>query len=291
MEPLNLGVLISGNGSNLQAILDAIKKGHLNARVRLVLSNKTKAFGIERGKRAGVPTKVIKHKSFASREAFDQAMVDALREAGVEWIVLAGFMRLLTPTFLELCQKYFNISPFVVGAGVKTGVSIHMDNPREVGPDRIANAAAAHHLYTGPTIIVDVGTATTFDVVSKEGAFMGGAIATGINTVAEALFRRTAALPRVELVAPKRAIGTNTITAMQSGIVFGYTGLIEGIVARIQRELDEKAKVVATGGYAELMATETDVIDIINPHLTLIGLRLIYLMNRAQPDQGGDNAD
>lgn len=185
----------------------------------------------------------------------------------------------LTPTFLELCQKYFDISPFVVGAGVKTGVSIHMDNPREVGPDRIANAAAAHHLYSGPTIIVDVGTATTFDVVSREGAFMGGAIATGINTAAEALFQRTAALPRVELVAPKRAIGTNTITAMQSGIIFGYVGLIEGMVTRMQKELGEKPTVVATGGYARLMAKETTLIDIVNPDITLIGLRLIYLMN------------
>ena len=150
MEPLNLGVLISGNGSNLQAILDAIKKGHLNARVRLVLSNKTKAFGIERGKRAGVPTKVIKHKSFASREAFDQAMVDALREAGVEWIVLAGFMRLLPPTFLEAFpMRVLNIHPALLPAfpgvdaqnqalqyGVRaTGCTVHfVDAGTDTGP-------------------------------------------------------------------------------------------------------------------------------------------------------------
>ena len=186
----------------------------------------------------------------------------------------------LTPTFLELCQKYFNISPLVVGAGVKTGVRIRMDNPKEVGADRIANAAAAHHLYSGPTIIVDVGTATTFDVVSKEGDFMGGAIATGINTAAEALFTRAAALPRVELAAPKRAIGTNTIAAMQSGIIFGYVGLIEGIVTRMQKELSEKPTVVATGGYAHLMAKETSLIDTVNPDITLVGLRLIYQMNQ-----------
>ncbi|UCH42235.1 MAG: type III pantothenate kinase [Dehalococcoidales bacterium] len=196
-------------------------------------------------------------------------------------IAICSTVSPLTPTFLELCQKYFNITPFVVGAGVKTGVSIHMDNPREVGPDRIANAAAAHHLYSGPTIIVDVGTATTFDVISKDGAFMGGAIATGINTAAEALFRRTAALPRVELVAPKRAIGTNTITAMQSGIIFGFVGLIEGMVNRMWKELGEKPTVVATGGYAHLMAKETTMIDTLEPNITLIGLRLIYLMNNS----------
>lgn len=186
----------------------------------------------------------------------------------------------LIPTFLELCQKYFNISPLVVGTGIKSGVRIRMDNPREVGPDRIANAAAAHYLYSGPTIIVDVGTATTFDVISKEGDFIGGAIATGINTAAEALFTRTAALPRVELTVPKRAIGTNTIAAMQSGIVFGYVGLIEGMVTRMQKELGVKPTVVATGGYAHLMAKETSLIDTVNPDITLIGLKLIYQMNQ-----------
>ena len=169
----------------------------------------------------------------------------------------------------------------MIGAGVKTGVRIRMDNPREVGADRIVNAASAHHLYGGPVIIVDLGTATTFDTVSREGDYLGGAIAPGIITATEALFMRSAMLPRVELTHPKQAIGTNTISAMQSGIIFGYVGLIEGIVARIQQELGEKAKVVATGGYADLIAKETAVIDVVNPNLTLIGLRLIYLMNQA----------
>ncbi len=187
----------------------------------------------------------------------------------------------LTATFEELCQRYFGVSALVVASGVKTGVRIRMDNPREVGADRIVNAAAAHQLYGSPVIIVDLGTGTTFDTVSKEGDYIGGAISPGINTAAEGLFTRTAMLPRVELVPPKKAIGTNTITALQSGIVFGYVGLIEGIVARIQKELKEKAKVVATGGYAELIARETKVIDVVNPDLTLIGLRLIYEMNKA----------
>ena len=198
----------------------------------------------------------------------------------IKEIALCCVVPPLLTTFEELCQRYFHISPLVVGPGIKTGVRIRMDNPREVGTDRIANAAAAHHLYRGPVIIVDLGTATTFDTVSEEGDYLGGAIATGIGTAAEALFAKATALPRVELVHPKQAIGTNTVAAMQSGVVFGYVGLVEGIVARIQQELGEKAKVVATGGYAELIAKETTVIDEVNPDLTLVGLRLIYLMNK-----------
>ena len=203
-----------------------------------------------------------------------------LDTSDIKEIALCSVVPPLISTFDELFQRYFHISPLVVGAGVKTGVRIRMDNPREVGADRIVNAAAAHHLYGGPVIVTDLGTATTFDTVSKEGDYLGGAIAPGIITAAEALFTQAAMLPRVELTRPKRAIGTNTIAAMQSGIIFGYVGLIEGIVARIQQELGEKAKVVATGGVAELIAKETAVIDVVNPDLTLVGLRLIYLMNQ-----------
>jgi len=201
--------------------------------------------------------------------------------SGIKKVALCSVVPPLIATFEKLFQQYFNASPLVIGSGVKTGVRIRMDNPREVGADRIVNAAAAHHLYGGPVIITDLGTATTFDTVSKEGDYLGGAIAPGIITAAEGLFARAAMLPRVELTRPKQAIGTNTTSAMQSGIIFGYVGLVEGIVARIQQELEEKAKVVATGGYAELIANETSVIDTINPDLTLIGLRLIYLMNKA----------
>ncbi len=203
-----------------------------------------------------------------------------LDTSDIKEVALCSVVPPLLGTFEELFQRYFHISPMVVGPGVKTGVRIRMDNPREVGTDRIVNAAAAHHLYPGAVIITDLGTATTFDTVSKEGEYLGGAIAPGIVTAAEALFMRAAALPRVELVRPEHAVGTNTSAAMQSGIVFGYVGLIEGIVARIQQELGEKATVVATGGYAELMARETAVIDRVNPDLTLIGLRLIYMMNK-----------
>ena len=187
----------------------------------------------------------------------------------------------LLGTFLDLCTRYFHLPPFVVGPGVKTGMRIRMDNPREVGTDRIVDAVAAHHLYGGPLIIVDLGTAITFDTVSKEGDYLGGAIAPGLTIAAEALFTRTAALPRIQLVPPKRAIGTNTIDAMQSGLIFGYVGLIEGIIARIHKELGEKALVVATGGYASMLTGSTLVIDKVNSDLTLIGLRLINDMNKA----------
>ncbi len=199
----------------------------------------------------------------------------------IRGIAMCSVVPPLVAAFEDLCQRYLHISPLVVGAGIKTGVRIRMDNPREVGADRIANAAAAHNLYGGPVIITDLGTATTFDVVSKEGDYMGGAISPGIGTAAEALFMRAAMLPRVELTRPERAIGTNTIAAMQSGIVFGYVALIEGMVARIQNELGQPAKVVATGGFAGLIAGETAVINVVNPNLTLVGLRLIYQMNKA----------
>jgi type III pantothenate kinase len=155
-----------------------------------------------------------------------------------------------------------------------------MDNPREVGADRIVDAIAAHHLYGGPVIIVDMGTATTFEVVSRGGDYLGGAIAPGIMSSSEALFQRAAMLPRIELAPPGKVIGTNTIDAMKSGVVYGYVGLVEGMVQRIQKELGAKVKVVATGGFSGLIARETSVIDEVNPDLTLIGLRLVYRMNR-----------
>ncbi len=216
-------------------------------------------------------------------------LLNLLRHQGldtsdIKQAALCSVVPPLTNSFEELFQRYFHISPLVVGAGVKTGVRIRMDNPREVGADRIVNAAAAHHLYGGPIIITDFGTATTFDTVSKEGDYLGGAIAPGILTAVESLFTRAAMLPRVELSRPKHAIGTSTVTAMQSGIIFGYVGLVEGIVARIRQELGQEAKVVATGGAAHLIAKETAVIEEVNPNLTLTGLRLIYYMNRTESD-------
>jgi type III pantothenate kinase len=213
-------------------------------------------------------------------------LLNLLRQQGLDVsdmtkVSMCSVVPPLTAVFEELCQRYFNVAPLVVRSGVKTGVRIRMDNPSEVGADRIADAAAAHQLYGGPVIVIDLGTATTFGIVSKEGDYIGGIIATGITTAAEALFTQTAQLPRVELAHPKCVIGTNTVTAMQSGIVYGYASLVEGMLSRIEKELGEKATVVATGGYAELIAKETSVIDVVNADLTLIGLRLIYMMNKA----------
>jgi len=188
----------------------------------------------------------------------------------------------LVSVFEELCRKYLGISLLVVEPGVKTGVRISLDNPREVGPDRVVNAVAAHHIYGEPVIVIDFGTATTFDVVSKAGDYLGGAIAPGINIASEALFARTAMLPRIELTRPKQVIGKSTTSAMQSGIVFGYIALVEGMVKRIKRELGAEAKVVATGGYAYPLADEIPAIEIINPDLSLIGLHLIYEMNKIE---------
>lgn len=204
---------------------------------------------------------------------------EGLQTSDITDVCICSVVPPLMVTLENLFLRYFKVKPLVVGAGIKTGVKIRMDNPREVGPDRIVHSAAAHQLYGGPLIIVDLGTATTFDTVSKDGEYTGGAIAPGFQTSAEALFARTALLPRVKLARPAKAIGTNTDTAMQSGIVFGYVGLIEGMVNRIQKELPEKARVIATGGYLDIITKETCVIDIVNPNLVLIGLKIVYAIN------------
>ena len=197
-------------------------------------------------------------------------------------VVLCGVVPPLLYTFVEMCKKYLNTKPLVIEVGVKTGMRIRLDNPREVGPDRVVNAVAAQHLYGKPLIIIDLGTATTFDVVSKAGDYLGGVIAPGVSIASEALFARTAMLPRIELVRPQQVIGRNTISAMQSGMIFGYIELIGGLIRRIEEELGSKVKVIATGGQAYSFVEDIAAIDIINPNLTLIGLRLIYEMNREQ---------
>ena len=212
-------------------------------------------------------------------------LLNLLRHEGIDYKdIKEGAMSCVVPplltTFNDLFQRYFNIQPLVVGPGVKTGVRIRMDYQRELGADLVANAAAALTLYKPPIIVVALGTATAFAIVSKEGDYVGGVIAPGLGISAEALYTRTAALPRVELARPKKTIGTNTQAAMQSGLIFGWAGLIEGIVNRIQKELGEKATVVATGGYADIIAKETKSIDEVNPNLTLIGIKVIHDMNR-----------
>lgn len=218
-------------------------------------------------------------------DEYAMIMLNFLRHQGINTAdINEGAMSCVVPplltTFNELFHKYFNIDPLAIGPGVKTGVRIRMDNPREVGADLIANAAASLHLYKLPVIVVALGTATAFATVSKDGDYLGGVIAPGIGISADALYNRAAALPRVELTRPKTTIGPNTIAAMQSGIIFGYAGLVDGIVTRIKEELGDSATVVATGGYADIIAREAKTINVVNPDLTLIGIKTIHDMNR-----------
>ncbi len=195
-------------------------------------------------------------------------------------ICLASVVPPLTGIASQACREYLFQDPLVVDAGVKTGVRIRYEPPRVVGADRIADAAAVQTLYGGPACVVDFGTATTFDAISVEGDYLGGALAPGINVAAEALFLRTAKLPRVDIQRPPAAIGRNTVHAMQSGLLFGYVCMVEGMVARFRTELGPEMRVVATGGLAEIIARETAVLKIIAPWLTLDGLRIIWSLNR-----------
>jgi len=197
----------------------------------------------------------------------------------VQAIAISSVVPPVTPTLESLARKYFEIEPLVVGPGIKTGMPIIYDNPREVGSDRIVNAVAAYTKYGGPLIIVDFGTATTFCAISERGEYLGGAIAPGIGISSEALFQRASKLPRVEIVKPKSVIGKNTVAGMQSGIYYGFSGQVDGIVRRMKEELGSDAKVLATGGLAELIAEEAETIDVVDPLLTLDGLLLIYERN------------
>jgi type III pantothenate kinase len=182
--------------------------------------------------------------------------------------------------FEQLCRRHLKVDPLVVGPGTKTGMPILYENPREVGADRIVNAVAAYHRWPQGAIVVDFGTATTFDVVTVRGEYAGGVIAPGLMVSADALYHATAKLPRVEIVRPRVAIGRNTVASIQSGLVFGYAGLVDAIVARVQAEIDFSPRVVGTGGLAALIASESKTIQECDDMLTLQGLALIYERNR-----------
>jgi type III pantothenate kinase len=201
----------------------------------------------------------------------------------VDDTIIASVVPSLTERFQEMVAQYFERDPLVVGTGTRTGVAIRYDRPQEVGADRVVNVAAAFKQYGGPACIVDFGTGTTFDALSAQGEYLGGAIAPGVRVAAEALFQHTAKLPRIDLQRPPHAIGANTVDAMRSGILFGYVGLVEGLVARFRTELGANMRVIATGGLAEVIARETPVIEFVDPWLTLKGLRLIYDLNRGTP--------
>ena len=193
---------------------------------------------------------------------------------------MASVVPALTPSFVEMVERYLGRTPVVVGApGVRIGMSIRTEAPVQVGADRIVSALAARELYGKPVIVIDFGTATTFDVVSPEGDFLGGAIAPGVQIAADALSEKTAKLPRIDLALPRRAIGRNTVASMQAGVLYGYAGLVEELVRRITEELGQSAVVVATGGFASLIVPLVHSVDALHHHLTLEGLRMVYELN------------
>ncbi|MBH0171843.1 type III pantothenate kinase [Fictibacillus nanhaiensis] len=198
----------------------------------------------------------------------------------IEGIIISSVVPPIMFALERMCVKYFNQRPLVVGPGIKTGLNIKYENPREVGADRIVNAVAAIHEYDAPLIIVDFGTATTYCYINENKQYMGGAIAPGINISTEALYTKAAKLPRIEIAKPEGVIGKNTVNAMQAGILYGYVGQVEGIVKRMKEQSDVEPKVIATGGLANLIAAESNVIDHVDPFLTLKGLLLIYDKNK-----------
>ena len=214
------------------------------------------------------------------------ALTDLFRHKGrpldcIEGIIMSSVVPSINFTIEHMCRDYFQMDPMHVVPGVKTGINIKYENPRELGSDRIANAMAAYSLYGGPCIFIDFGTATTFGVVSAKGEFIGGAICPGLKISMEALVSGAAKLPRIEIIKPESVIGRNTVTNMQSGIFYGYVGQINHIVAKMKEELGQpEARVIATGGLARLIATDTNAIDVIDGSLTLKGLRMIYERNQ-----------
>src|SRR5579871_2613372 len=212
------------------------------------------------------------------RNLFSMAGLEA---RGIQGIVISSVVPPLDAVLRQVCERYFDLRPRFIEPGVKTGMPVHYDNPAEVGADRIVNGVAAFEKYGGPCVIVDFGTATTFDCVSAKGEYLGGVICPGIGISADALFERTARLPRVEIRKPARVIGTNTVGSLQSGLYYGYLGLVDGILQLLLPELGSDAKVVATGGLAALIGTGSKYTSAVDEHLTPDGLRIIWERNTA----------
>lgn len=203
----------------------------------------------------------------------------------VEAAVIANVVPDLTLALARFAEKYLKLEPLMVGPGVKTGMDIRYDEPREVGADRIVNGVAALHCYGAPVIVVDFGTATTFDVISAQGSYMGGAIVPGVGISMEALFAQAARLPEVDLIKPPSVIGRNTVHSMQAGFMFGFAGQVDALIRRIVAEMGRpRPRVVATGGLSRIVAPESEMVEVIDPFLTLEGLRLVHERNRGQRD-------
>ena len=251
-------VIDVGNTNTVLGLFDGEKLVH-DWRIRTVVDHTVDEYGM-------LIYNLYKTSRISSRE---------IRDIIISCVV-PPMLNILEP----LCQKYFNIKPLIVGPGVKTGMPIFYDNPKEVGADRIVNAVAGFEKYKRDLIIVDFGTATTFDYVSNKGEYMGGCISPGIMISSEALFERAAKLPRVELSKPRSIVGKDTVSSMQAGIMYGYAGLVDGICERIKAEVKSDPLVVATGGLARIVAPETKSIKVVDEMLTLEGLLIIYLRNK-----------
>lgn len=251
------------------------------------VSNTTIKAGVFRGAELAADWRFATERSRLADE-YGMLLLSLFQAAGiaageVKGVSISCVVPPLKSVFEQLSRRYLQVEPLVVGPGVENGLRLAIDNPKEVGADRIVNTLATHRLYGGPAIAIAFGTATVFDCISASGEYLGGAIAPGMVVALESLTRSAAQLYQVELIRPPRAIGKNTVETMQSGMVLGYAGLVEGLVRRLKRELDApdgRVRVIATGGLAEVVAPETPAIDLIDPQLTLKGLRLIYELNR-----------
>lgn len=248
------------------------------------IGNTNAVFGVYEGDKLKSSFRVASDKTKTSDELgilFGQLLeYKNIERSAIKACIISSVVPPMTPNVEEMINDYFGLKPIIVGPGVKTGLNIKYENPKEVGADRIVNAVAALNLYGGPLIVVDFGTATTFCAISEKWEYLGGVVCPGVGISAEALFERASKLPRVEIIRTEKIIGKNTVSSMQAGLYYGYVGQVDGIVRRMQKELDWQAKVVATGGLAKLLGEGSETVNVINPTLTLDGLRLIYELNQ-----------